>query len=59
MRRRRLSHTLGWIFVLALFVTMGIFAFTDMWPYMHEVIWQHSWHPVCPLPRGGLEFCKP
>lgn len=47
------------LFVGALLVTLGVFGFTDAWPYMHEVIWQHSWHPVCPLPNGGLEFCRP
>jgi hypothetical protein len=57
--RRRPSDYLWWALVLILLVAMVLFGFTDTWPYMHEVIWQQSWHPVCPLPNGGLEFCRP
>lgn len=56
---KKLTEALWWILCLAILGGIVLFALTDTWPYMHEVIWQQSWHPVCPLPNGGLEFCKP
>jgi hypothetical protein len=53
------SYWAMWVFLALLIAFLVVFGFTDTWPYMHEVIWQHSWHPVCPLPNGGLEFCAP
>jgi hypothetical protein len=50
---------IGILFGIALILGFMFVALTDAWPYMHEVIWQQSWRPVCPLPNGGLEFCKP
>lgn len=38
-------------------ITMIVLAFTDTWPYMHEVIWQQSWKPVCIQPNGQMGFC--
>jgi hypothetical protein len=52
--------TLAWYVLCAIVVIVVlVFAFTDVWPYMHEVIWQHSWKPVCDYGHGRLEFCKP
>ena len=50
-----------WVFLAVAIVVVGVvalFAFTETWPYMHEVIWQRSWKPVCPAPAGGLGFCQ-
>ena len=47
----------GWVAVLALLGAIALFAFTDVSPYMHEVIWQHSWKPVCAQPDGTTRFC--
>lgn len=40
-----------------LVVALLLFTFTDVWPYMHEVIWQQSWKPVCARPDGSVGFC--
>lgn len=50
-----------WWMLLCVSVVIGIavIAFTDVWPYMHEVIWQQSWKPVCDYGHGHLEFCRP
>lgn len=46
------------IFCTLIAVALALFAFTDVWPYMHEVIWQQSWKPVCDYGHGKLEFCR-
>lgn len=59
MRRLHLKNLIFGAFLVFVLVALVVFGFTDVWPYMREVIWQQSWHPVCPLPNGGLEFCRP
>jgi hypothetical protein len=54
-----LRHVVGWLAVTMFFVVLLTFMFTDVWPYMHEVIWQHSWRPVCNDGHGHMEFCRP
>lgn len=49
---------LGILFVIAFFLGFFLVLTTDVWPYMHEVIWQHSWKPVCADPNGKLVFCQ-
>lgn len=48
---------IGWLLAAMIGITIMVFAFTDVWPYMHEVIWQQSWKPVCPGPHGEVVFC--
>lgn len=46
-----------WVAVAALLAVTALFVFTDVSPYMHEVVWQHSWKPVCAQPDGTTRFC--
>lgn len=47
----------GWVLGGLLAVFVVVMLSTDVWPYMHEVFWQHSWKPVCTAPDGRVVFC--
>lgn len=45
------------LLALAFLFAIIVFTFTDAWPWMHEVIVQQSWRPVCLATDGMLHFC--
>jgi hypothetical protein len=55
--RRTLTFT-GWTIVALVIAASFLFWFTDVWPFMHEVMIQQSWKPVCPGPNGAVVFCR-
>jgi hypothetical protein len=49
----------GYLLLTAFIVFMLLMLFTDVWPFGHEVMIQHTWKPVCDYGHGRLEFCQP
>jgi hypothetical protein len=52
--------TAAWYLLITAFIAfMLLMLLTDIWPFGHEMIIQHTWKPVCDYGHGRLEFCKP
>lgn len=59
-RERIKLGTAAWYLLLTAFIVfMLLMLVTDIWPFGHEVMIQHTWKPICDYGHGRLEFCKP